>query len=353
MVREFNVYIALLACGVAFIGVAMTTVACDQFRNVVLKYGKPTFAQLLPSLTMIAVILGGVLIWGVHMIGFTSMTLKDGDGNVVPIRFNTLVCLIGLVFSMVVNTLGMYVNGLDKLYAKSKSEILEYFVSSIASDDILNYSEYQVFVLLITKELRYIVCGGMLLGFGTMGVFFILVYSIEFPGYIVWNGGILFAAIFMGVPSAVWASWLFFRFFSVYHDVELLRLANCFIGSVSISGMHYFSSLAADFRIDYNRQSAQPWSTGSVNKDDLLYPLLLAAMIITWMFAMMMFADMRSKINSYRSYLQKVCPNEQLSDILRAAENGLEKGETNNGQVGGIKKNTVAPHPFNEHESPI
>ncbi len=43
MVREFNVYIALLACGVAFIGVDLTTVACDQFRNAVLKYGKPTY----------------------------------------------------------------------------------------------------------------------------------------------------------------------------------------------------------------------------------------------------------------------------------------------------------------------
>lgn len=293
------------------------------------------------------------MVWGVHMIGFTSMTLKDSDGNVVPIRFNIVVCLLGLVFISIVCAIGAFINGQDKLYAKSKSEILEYFVSSIASDDILNYSEYQLFVLLITKELRYIICGGMLLGFGTVGVSFILVSSIEFPGYMVWNGGILFGAILMLFPSAICGCWMFFRFFSVHQDVELLRLSNGVVVSVSVTFMNYFASLAADFRVDYNRTSAQPWSTTSVNKDDLLYPVLLAIMIIAWMCAMLIFADMRSKINSYRSYLQKVCPNEQLSDILRAAENGLEKDETNNGQLGGIKKNAVIPHTYNEQDSPI
>ncbi len=353
MVREFNVYIALLACGVAFVGIALTMTACDHFRNVVLKYGKPTVTQIIPSMTMIGILLGGVMIWGVHMIGFISMTLKNDDGNVVPIRFNIVVCFLGLVFSMVVSATGMYFNCKDRLYVKSKAEILEYFVSSIASDDILNYTEYQVFVLLITKELRYIISGGMLLAFGTIGVFFIIVSSIEFPGYIAWNGGILFGAMLVLFPSGVGACWIFFRFFSVYQDVELLRLTNIVFGGIITCVMHYFASLAADFRIDYKRTSAQPWSTGSVNKDDLLYPLLLATMIITWTFVMTMFADMRSKINSYRSYLQKVCPNEQLSDILRAAENGLEKGETAGVKVGGVKKNAVAPHPFNEHESPI
>ena len=56
MVPEVNVYIALLACGVAFLGINMTLTTGDQFRNIVLKYGKPTFTQILPSVTMNGVV---------------------------------------------------------------------------------------------------------------------------------------------------------------------------------------------------------------------------------------------------------------------------------------------------------
>lgn len=351
MFPEVNVYIALLACGVAFLGITMTLTTGDQFRNVVLKYGKPTFTQILPSVTTNGVFLGGVMMWSVHMIGFVSMTWKDNDGNVVPIHFNTAVCLLGLIFSVIMSSVGGFIAGKDKLYAKSKAEILDHFVAIVSADNLLNYSEYEVLVLLMTKELRYILYAGTFIGIGGVGVFFIIVASMEFPGYIAWNGGILFAALLIIFPSTMGGSWMFFRFFSVYHNIESFRLANSVFASIAVTGTHYFLAiLAADFRIDYNRTSAQPWSTGSVNKDDLLFLLLLAAMIITWMFAMLIFADMRSKINSYRSYLQKACPNEQLSDILRAAENGLEKSEASSGHG---KKNAVAPHTFNEHESPV
>lgn len=155
MFPEVNVYIALLACGVAFLGITMTLTTGDQFRNVVLKYGKPTFTQILPSVTTNGVFLGGVMMWSVHMIGFVSMTWKDNDGNVVPIHFNTAVCLLGLIFSVIMSSVGGFIAGKDKLYAKSKAEILDHFVAIVSADNLLNYSEYEVLVLLMTKELRY------------------------------------------------------------------------------------------------------------------------------------------------------------------------------------------------------
>ncbi len=53
-----------------------------------------------------------------------------------------------------------------------------------------------------------------------------------------------------------------------------------FASPVLLVVFQFLVILTADFRVDYNRTAAQLWSTGSANKDDLLYPLLLATMII-------------------------------------------------------------------------
>lgn len=88
MIPEFNPNIVLLAYGVAFIGVYMAVCAAEQLRGEFLKHRKPTVAQMLPSLLMLGFSVGGVSFWGMHSIGMASMTLKDDNGNVVPIRYN-------------------------------------------------------------------------------------------------------------------------------------------------------------------------------------------------------------------------------------------------------------------------
>lgn len=57
------------------------------------------------------------------------------------------------------------------------------------------------------------------------------------------------------------------------------------------------------------------------------------------------------KINAYRSYLQRLSPNENLSDLLIKAENSLNLNGSS--ERTGQKKNSVAPLPFNDDESPL
>ncbi len=359
MIPEFNPNIVLLAYGVAFIGVYMAVCAAEQLRGEFLKHRKPTVAQMLPSLLMLGVSVGGVSFWGMHSIGMASMTLKDDNGNVVPIRYNVGVSVFAILLGFFAEVFGMLIGCNDPLYAKSKAEILEIFVESISMDEILNASEFQVLFLLATRKLTYIIIGGTLCGIGVIGTHFIIVASMEFPGYIIWNGGLIFGSIVVAILSAISAYWLFFRLLSIYPDVELLRIAIAFIGGIAICGMHYFAIIASDFQIDYSKSTTLSWEAGTMSQEDMLYPILLSAMIVLWIMTMIIFADLRTKINAYRIYLQKMCPNEKLSDVLITAENSLDGNEHSKhhsgGGVGGggKKKNAVAPLPFDDNESPL
>lgn len=360
MIPEFNINIALLTYGVAFSSAYIAVSAAEQLRCEFLKYRKPTFYQMFPYLMMFGVAVGGVSFWGMHAIGMASITLKDDNLNVVPVTYNVGVSVFGILFGFIFKFVGLYVGCKDRLYAKSKTEILEFFVESISMDEIIGSSELRVLFLLATKELKYTLIGGTLAGIGVIGVHFIIIASMEFPGYIVWNGGIIFAAIVVAIGSAVTAYWLLFRLLSIYPDVEFLRLAVSTAGGLCSCVMHYIAILAADFKIDYSKTTQLSWQTGTMNNNDMLYIVLLISMIILWALVMIIFADLRGKINCYRAYLQKLAPNEKLSDLLVSAENGSDGNEAskhqagiNNNGGGGGKKNAVAPATFDEYESPL
>ncbi len=64
------------------------------------------------------------------------------------------------------SSVGGFIAGKDKFYAKSKAEIFDHFVAIVSADNLLNYSEYEVLVLLTTKELQYILYAGIFIGIG-------------------------------------------------------------------------------------------------------------------------------------------------------------------------------------------
>ncbi len=296
MIPEFNPNIVLLATGVAFIGIYLAVCAAEKLRGEFLKYRKPTLAQMLPSFLMLGVAIGGVAFWGVHSIGMASMTLKDDNGNVVPIKYNIGVSVFGILLGFLAEVFGMVIGCNDSLYAKSKAEILEIFVESISIDEILNASEFQVLFLLATRKLTYIIVGGSLAGAGLIGSHFIIIALMQFPGYIVWNAGIVVAVIVTSILAVIPAYWLFFRLLSIYPDIELLRIAIAFIGAIGICGMHYFAIFASDFKIGYSKTTTLSWDAGTMSQDDMLYPILLSAMILLWVITMILFADLRTKL---------------------------------------------------------
>ncbi len=206
--------------------------------------------------------------------------------------------------------------------------------------------------LLVSKELIHCISGGISAGIGIIGVYFIGLTSIQFPGYITYNGGILFAALFIGFSAAIIAYWLFFRLLSILPNIELIRIAVAVSGGIAICGIFYIAMLGTNFHIDYSRSTEVSWKTTSMTTDDTLYPVLLGSMGMLWLITMIIFADLRKKINAYRSYLQKLSPNEKLSNLLIKAENSLNTEESSE-RTEQKKKNTIAPLPFYDDESPL
>ncbi len=85
-----------------------------------------------------------------------------------------------------------------------------------------------------------------------------------------------------------------------------------------------------------------------MSQKDAIYPVLLVCMIVSWLFVMLIFAELRGKINAYRAHIQKLAPNEKISDLLCTAENSLDTNEETNhhvrdGQGQGFKKSAVVP----------
>ncbi len=284
------------------------------------------------------------------------MTLKDDQGNIVPITFNPVLSILALLSGFIGQVIGVYIACGDRFYAKSKAEILEFFVETRSLEEILSYSESYVTFLLISQELTHSLIGGISSSIGLTGVYFIGLASLEFPGYVTFNGGIIFAALFTGFSAVIFAYWLFFRLLSILPNIELIRIAVAVAGGIAISAIHYIAMIGTKFHIDYSRTTKQSWKIDLMTSNDVLYPVLLGAMIILWLISMIVFADLRTKINAYRVHLQKLSPNENLSELLRKAENLLDAGEASHYSSGGHvpKKNRVASAPLNNDlESPL
>lgn len=355
MTLEFSSNIALLGFGIAYIGVYVAVCVTEQLRGIFLKYRNPTFLQKTPWIMLNGICVGIISFWGMNYVGFSGMTLKDDQGNIVPITFNPLLAIFALLSGFTGQVIGIFIACNDRFYAKSKAEILDFFVETRSFQEILSYSESYVTFLLISQEITHSLVGGISSSIGLTGVYFIGLASLEFPGYITYNGGIIFAALFIGFSSLISAYWLFFRLLSIFPNSELIRIAVAVAAGIAVSGIHYTAMVGTTFHIDYSMSTKLSWNIDSMTSDQVLYPVLLGAMVILWLISMIVFADLRTKINAYRTNLQKQSPNEKLSDLVLTVENPSADRKARQGHV--LKNNTVTVAPpltFNNYdESPL
>lgn len=179
-----------------------------------------------------------------------------------------------------------------------------------------------------------------------------------FQGHIEWNGGIVFVSVLLALSSGVSAFWIFFRLLSIYPDSELLRFVIAFSGSIQISAIDYITLIAADFKINKSKSVEVSWDTGIMTQDDAIYAVTLASMVLLWIVAILVFSDLRMKVNLYRAHLQKLAPQEKLSDLLNTAENSLDPKDSSSNSNKHVTKghgarNAVAPLAFNDDDYPL
>lgn len=58
-----------------------------------------------------------------NYIAFAGMTLKDDQGNIVPITFNPVLSILALLSGFIGQVIGVYIACGDRFYAKSSRNL--------------------------------------------------------------------------------------------------------------------------------------------------------------------------------------------------------------------------------------
>lgn len=359
MLGTFNIPVVLLSFGISFLGAYTSICSCEQLRGVHLKNASQMgIYHVLHWLFLIGASLGGVGIWCMHFIGMSAMTLKDSNGNNVNIEFNAGVSLMSLVVAVFFICAGVFIASHDRVFAKTKTEILELFMQDFGNltlNEIKLISAFRLLFISVTRELGYLVAGGLVAGSGVCIMHYVGMAAMEFYGRIHWNYGIIAASVIFAVLVSTIAFWILFRLLSMYPDYESLRILSALVMAIAVCGMHYGGMMAANFELDSTYKTHLAWKSTTFKNEEALYPCLLAAILVLWIFNVIISGDLRFKVGRYRHYLLKTSNGMEKFTALLSAIESLG-GESNpNTRLSKMSRtfgsNSVAPIPNSIHPS--
>ena len=346
MYGDFDATQVVLSFGISFLGAYIAICGCEQLRGIYLKDSSPSAGQVVPWFLLIGSALGGVGIWSMHFIGMSAMSLQDSNGNDVNIEFNIGVSVFSMIAAVIAVCGGVAIASHDRVFAKSKAEIVEIFsadLKHLTLTELRNISSFQLLTLACTKELHYLIVGGVVAAGGIGIMHYVGMAAMEFHGRIVWNIGIIAASVVMAALASIAAFWILFRLLSIYPDIESLRLAAALVMGIAVCGTHYVGMLAANFKVDETKKefTKLAWRTSTMKNTDSLYPVVVAALITLWVFTMIIFHDLRWKVTRYRQYVSKISGSKQkTTEILSMVESVHTTAKNSR-----ISNSSVAPLP--------
>jgi len=302
-----------LSYAISFLGSYLTISLCEQLRLQCLRANGST-DELTPKLqwfALMGVSLGGVGIWCMHFIGMAAMTLENEKGEHVPFYFNIPITIASLVVSVVMTGVGLFILSKDRLFAKSKSEILDMFISDLrhlSIGELRKVKNLTMMKLITTKAMGYLVVGGMVTGAGVSVMHYVGMRAVEFDGEIEWNGGIILASICIAIVAATAAFWILFRLLSIFPGLEYLRLLSSMTMAAAVCGMHYTGMEAAKFKVNDSAPNYHdPYADNPyyVSNSDVEIPVLLCAMFVLWSMVIIILSDLRNNVQKYQLLMKK------------------------------------------------
>ena len=229
MSTDYNPYIVLLSFVVGFLGSYIAICACEQLRLVYLRDSTPKPKHTIPWLITTGASLGGVGIWSMHFIGMSAIRLVDEEKVERHVQFNDAVTVFSLIVAVVMVIVGVYFGSKDRLFAKSKREILEIFAddfSKMSMSEIRHVRPSKLLFIACTKSLGNLFIGGLCAEVGVIVMHFVGMKSMEFEGEMSWNGGIVCGSVLIALFACVMTFWVLFRLLLMYPDSEWLRLVS-------------------------------------------------------------------------------------------------------------------------------
>lgn len=309
MIGTYNPVIVLISYGVSFLGAYTAICACEQLRIFLITENDHSLYRTIKWYFMIGASLGGVGIWGMHFIGMGAVSLHYGDNEPVnDIRYNLAISLLSLIVAVAAVVAGVVIASKDRLFAKTKSQILDILVDDFhlfTLSEIRQLTLFQYFVISATTDLKYLAIGGVVAASGVCVMHYIGMESMEFHGNMHFDMGIVAASVCIAVVASIAAFWILFRLLSIYSDMESLRLLSAAIMGIAVCGMHYCGMVAADFQMSKDKEPEELLESSKIHQNDALYPVLFAALIVLWIFTIIILADLRYKYSDCRKRLNK------------------------------------------------
>jgi NO-binding membrane sensor protein with MHYT domain len=306
MLMKYDNKVVGVSYAVAFLGSYLTICICEQLRLSYLRTTNNSIYEKMKWFILMGVALGGVAMWCTHFIGLAAMRMYDANGELIAFYYDIKIVIFFLFLTMVLTALGMMIVSYDRLFAKTKKQILDMFVEDLKHLSITDSKKSQdstIFRLILTKDVRFLVAGGILIG----GAFCMLHYTgmvaMRFQGKLTFNWGIVVASVFVAVFAATIALWILFRLLSIFPGKESLRLLCAAIMGIAIFGVHYVGMEAS--MIMYDEHEADVHHSRFKNrsvyreKNPNPIPTILGALGVSLLLIMVIMADMRRHLDTY------------------------------------------------------
>eukprot|EP01031_Cornospumella_fuschlensis_P030839 gene30839-37263_t len=248
---------------------------------------------------LIAVCLGGVGTWCMHVIGMSSLTLQRADGSNITIGYNVGISIWSLLAVLVMVTISVMIASNDPMFAKTKKEIIDAFVnrtSSMSMADAMKISHLGILKIICTQSLGRLLLGGVVAGSGVLVMHYTGVAAMEFEGTIRWRAGIVAVSVFIAIAACMAAFWILFRLLSIFPRMESLRLLSAFIMGIAVCGVHLTGMMASNYVAGQNGQDTLTMGNDVITPVQSLYGPLITAVVVLWLVNLYVLVDMRNLI---------------------------------------------------------
>lgn len=319
----YDTKILLLSFLTAYFGSYMAICLSEQLRATVMQSQKASLTRLnIIWYLLIGVSMGGVGIWGMHFMGMAAMEIKDITTNeTLDVNFNLAITFITLIIVIFTISLGVYISSHDHLFAKTKFEILEMFVTDhheLSMAQVKKMKNWMIIRIMSTKSMGHLIVGGMVAAAGMCMMHYLGMASLEFHGHIEWNGGIVAASVLIAVLAATAGFWIFFRVLSIFPGKESLRQAAALLIAVGVLGMHYTGMAASTIIYETSTDLMQLIPSKDLHMNKLSGPLYVAITIVMWILTVIVFADLRAISNRYRKFLRRTHQLDQMNHSIKS-----------------------------------
>ncbi len=250
----FTPGVTLLSIAVSIVGSFMTISFCCLLSLCTLKDVK--LESMLTNnglFFFMTFCMTGISVWSMNIIQLSSLHFILPTGESVHAIFSVPALVISFVVCFAFSFCGLYVSSKDKMFGKTKLEIVELFVSDakkLSMKEIKSVSNIKMMFIIATQSLGTLFCGGMIAGSGVVVTTMFTILSAGVPQVTTkFSPGIVCAAIFTSWILFTIDFFVLFRLLSLYPR-EWMRLVSAGAMTGIITAVHFIGFAAVTYTFD-------------------------------------------------------------------------------------------------------